>query len=157
MTDFDELYKEYYPYIYRYVHRLSGKHEIAEEITQETFLKILKNIGKFRGDCKLNVWMCQIAKNTFYSYVQKEKMYVDYPLESVETGDDMEAMLVDREQALKLHRILHQLEEPYKEVFSLHVFGELSLKEIAQLFQKTESWARVTFYRAKLKIREAMK
>ena len=68
----------------------------------------------------------------------------------------VEDHLADTEQAMAVHRILHDMKEPQKEVFSLRVFGELSFRQIGDLFGKTESWARVTYHRAKLSIIEAL-
>ena len=62
----------------------------------------------------------------------------------------------DADMAFRIHVVLHNLEEPYKEVFQLRVFGELSFAQIASIFGKTEAWARVTYHRAKLKIQERM-
>ena len=58
--------------------------------------------------------------------------------------------------AFRIHEYLHNMEEPYKEVFQLRVFGELSFADIGKIFHKTESWARVTYHRARLKLQEKM-
>ena len=155
MTDFQEVYDLYFTDVYKYVLSLCRNGQVAEEITQETFFKALKSIDSFQGQCRLYVWLCQIAKNTYFSWSGREKrtrQEQEFPAE-----DDLEERLQDQETAFAIHRILHSLEEPYKEVFSLRVFGELSFRQIGQLFGKTESWARVTYHRAKLKIKEDLK
>ncbi len=131
---------------------------VAEEITQETFFKALKSIDKFDGKCKLYVWLCQIAKNTYFSYSTKQKKILSTTDKTQEYSDaiDIENLLVVKERAIEIHKILHELEEPYKEVFTLRVFGELSFLQIGNLFMKTESWARVTYHRAKKKIKERL-
>ena len=129
----------------------------AEEITQEAFFKALKGIDTFKGNCKLSVWLCQIAKNTFYTEAKKKQRQVDCPLEIIPIEDNYEQKIFDKETAFEIHKVLHQLSEPYKEVFWMRTFGELSFAEIGKLFGKTESWARVTYHRAKLKIKEDMK
>ncbi len=131
---------------------------VAEEITQETFFKALKNIDKFDGKSKLYVWLCQIAKNTYFSYSAKQKKTLSMTDKTQEYSDaiDIENLLVVKERAIEIHKILHELEEPYKEVFTLRVFGELSFLQIGNLFMKTESWARVTYHRAKKKIKERL-
>lgn len=154
MEDFGKIYEEYMQDVYRYVLAISRNPHIAEEITQETFFKALKNIDKFKGECKLSVWLCQIAKNTYYSYCEEEKRRHGYVVE--DSFVSTEALIENKEAAFELHKKLHGLPEPYKEVFSLRVFGELPFEKIAELFGKTESWARVTFYRAKLKMKEAI-
>ncbi|MBH5319401.1 RNA polymerase sigma factor [Paenibacillus sp. GSMTC-2017] len=152
MTDFETVYKQYFRDIYLFVLSLSRNESIAEEITQETFFKALKSIDTFKGQCKINVWLCQIAKNTYYSYLDKQKrLESDHKLEKIH-GDNFEEILLNKDDAFRIHKALHQLHEPYKEVFTLRLFGELSFLQISQLFEKTESWARVTFYRAKQKI-----
>ena len=155
MPEFQEVYELYFKDVYKYVLALCRDEHMAEEVTQETFFKALKNIDSFRGQCKLYVWLCQIAKNTYFSMAAKNRK----PEETMpdEPEDALERALMTKESAFEIHRLLHELEEPYKEVFSLRVFGELSFKQIGQLFSKTESWARVTYHRARLKIREGLK
>jgi len=158
VTNFDQIYKEYFKDVYKYVLSLSKNAVVAEEITQETFFKALKNIDKFDGKCKLYVWLCQIAKNTYFSYSTKQKKTLSTTDKTQEYSDaiDIENLLVVKERAIEIHKILHELEEPYKEVFTLRVFGELSFLQIGNLFMKTESWARVTYHRAKKKIKERL-
>lgn len=157
MKDFEKIYSEYYDIVFQYVLSLCREEVWAEEITQEAFFKALKGIDTFRGNCKLSVWLCQIAKNTFYTEVKKKQRQVDYPLEVIPIEDNYEQKIFDKETAFEIHKALHQLSEPYKEVFWMRTFGELSFAEIGKLFGKTESWARVTYHRAKLKIKEDMK
>ncbi len=158
MTNFDQIYKAYFKDVYKYVLSLSKNAVVAEEITQETFFKALKNIDKFDGKSKLYVWLCQIAKNTYFSYSAKQKKTLSMTDKTQEYSDaiDIENLLVVKERAIEIHKILHELEEPYKEVFTLRVFGELSFLQIGNLFMKTESWARVTYHRAKKKIKERL-
>lgn len=157
MKDFENIYSEYYDTVFQYVLSLCKEEVWAEEITQEAFFKALKGIDTFRGNCKLSVWLCQIAKNTFYTEAKKKQRQVDYPLEAIPIEDNYEQKIFDKETAFEIHEVLHQLSEPYKEVFWMRTFGELSFAEIGKLFGKTESWARVTYHRAKLRIKEDMK
>ena len=152
--DFQDIYETYFQDVYRYILALSRDESLAEEITQETFFKALKGIDSFRGQCKLYVWLCQIGKNTYLSYLKKQKQIL--PAEPPQE-DPVQQALEDQSTALQIHRILHKLEEPYKEVFSLRTFGELSFRQIGDLFSKTEGWARVTYHRAKIKIKEELK
>ncbi|MBO5165311.1 MAG: RNA polymerase sigma factor [Lachnospiraceae bacterium] len=156
MSDFEEVYEKYYSHIYAYVLKLCQNEGTAEEITQETFFKVLKKIDTYRGECKLSVWICQIAKNTYYSYVKKQSRLKDGPLEKFAGQDGFEQELIDKDMAMQIHRILHTLNEPYKEVFWMRTFGELSFAEIGKVHDKTEAWARVTYHRAKMKIMEEM-
>ncbi len=155
MTDFHDIYIQYFEDVYRYALSLSRNETIAEDITQETFFKALKSIDNFNGKCKLRVWLCQIAKNTYFSFCEKEKKYFDSnDIELKPNTKDFEQELINSESAFEIHKLLHILEEPYKEVFSLRMFGELSFSQIGELFEKTESWARVTYHRAKIKLKE---
>lgn len=156
MSAFEELYKQYYSQVYFYVLGLCRNEHIAEEIAQETFFKVLKKLDTFRGECKLNVWIIQIAKNTFYNYCREKKPDPEASLEGVETQGTIEEKIVDQDAAKQIHMILHKMQEPYKEVFWMRTFGELSFKEIGSIHGKTESWARVTYHRAKLMIQEEL-
>lgn len=156
--DFQDIYSEHFSDVYKYVLSLCRNETLAEEITQETFFKAMRHIDKFNGNCKLYVWLCQIAKNTYYSYIAKHKRIVpeidtDYP----DPISDLETDYLDKEDARRLHILLHNLNEPYKEVFTLRVFGELPFSQIGELFGKTDSWARLIFYRAKKQLQEEMK
>ena len=158
MNDFREVYDLYFRDVYRYALSLCRNESLAEEITQETFYKALTKLDHFDGECKISVWLCQIAKNTYISMCRKNK-HLDLSADTTLLPDvtNVEDRFVDRDMAFAIHKILHTLEEPYKEVFSLRTFGELSFKHIAELFGKTEAWARVTYHRAKLKIKEELK
>ncbi|ADY55482.1 RNA polymerase, sigma-24 subunit, ECF subfamily [Syntrophobotulus glycolicus DSM 8271] len=156
--DFGEIYSEYFSDVYKYVLILCHSEAIAEEVTQETFFKALRQIDQFNGSCKLSVWLCQIAKNTYFSLSKKRKLTVpdlDADLPAITSG--LEDHFFDQEAARQLHVLLHRLNEPYKEVFTLRVFGELPFSQIGELFGKTDSWARLIFYRAKKQLQEAMK
>ena len=154
MRDFDEIYSEYFSEVYKFVLSLCKNPSLAEEITQEAFFKTLKSIDSFKGDCSLKTWLCKIAKNTFLSYTRKDNRYSDYPLDIIPSEESIEDRLSDKETAYAIHKALHEMKEPYREVFSLRTFAELPFSQIGALFDKSESWARVTYYRAKLLIKE---
>ena len=155
MTEFEEVYQLYFRDVYQYALSLIRDEHTAEEITQETFFKALRAIDQFDGRCKIYVWLCQIAKNTYFTQYQRAIKAEQLGPEPKDSGS-MEEKLENRETAYQIHKILHHLPEPYKEVFSLRAFGELSFKQIGELFGKTESWARVTYHRAKMKIKEEL-
>lgn len=149
VKEIEEIYHQYFKDVYRYILSLCSDGYIAEEIAQETFCKALKNIHSFRGDCDIKVWLFRIAKNTYLSAIKK-KNYCE--TEKIHQDKLPDIKIIRDEEIFTVHQILHNLKEPYKEVFSLRVFGELSFEKIAKLFEKKESWARVTYYRAKVKI-----
>lgn len=158
MADFGEIYSEYFSDVYKYVLSLCMDEAVAEEITQETFFKAMQHINKFNGSCKLYVWLCQIAKNTYFTYCRKKKRIVsDLDTDIPDISFNLEKDYLDKDTAKQLHIALHNLHEPYKEVFTLRVFGELPFSQIGELFEKTDSWARVIFYRAKKQLQEVMK
>lgn len=152
MEDYQEIYSLYCQDVYKYVLALSRDPSLAEEITQEAFFKALKSLDSFQGQCKLYVWLCQIAKNTYLSYLKKHKE----PEKEETLTSSLEEMMLDKESVFLIHQALHNLPEPYKEVFSLRVLGELSFRQIGLLFGKTENWARVTYHRARLTIKEEL-
>ena len=152
MPDFEGIYRQYFADVYQYVLALSRDPHTAEEVTQETFFRALSAIDSFRGDCQLRVWLCQIARNQYLTLCREQKHRGEPGRESGDGG--IEEGFADREAAKRLHRLLHGLPEPYKEVFSLRTFGELPFAQIGELFGKTESLARVTYFRAKQKLKE---
>lgn len=162
MGAFEEVYKQYYRQVYFYVLGLCRNEHIAEEITQETFFKVLEKMDTFRGECRINVWITQIAKNTFYNFCRRKKLDPESSLEDIEESIEvksqksLEEKLMDKEAAKEIHMVLHRMPEPYREVFWMRIFGELSFREIGKIHGKTESWARVVCHRAKLMIREEL-
>lgn len=157
MNAFDEIYKLYAKEVYLFLLQLSKNHDIAEDLTQTTFLKAIEKLDTFKKQCKISTWLCQIAKNEYLNYIKK-KEYQNLPLEQVlePWKDDVEEQVLLKEHSREIHKILHSMDEPYKEIFMLRVFGELSFKEIGELFQKTDLWARVTYRRAKEKIKKQL-
>ena len=150
--DIEELYDRFFHDVYLFVLSMSKDPHIA----QETFFKALKEIKHFRGNCSVKSWLCQIAKNLYISYTRKKKTVHSELLEQMSDSTNLEDSYIQKEEAISIYKILHYLEEPYKEVFVLRVLADLSYKEIAEIFEKQENWARVTYHRAKLKVRELM-
>ena len=137
--------------------RLTGNADEAEEITQETFYKALKSIDTYNPEMKMLSWLCTIAKNTYFTWAKRHKRQQTLSeIDEVYT-DDIIDRLIDSEDTADIYKALHSLSEPYKEVFSLRVLGTLSFAKIGEIFGKTESWARVTYHRARLKIKEELK
>ena len=162
--EMDLIYKRYYRDVYTFCMGLcEANSDIAEDICQETFFKALKTSDSFRGDCKVISWLCQIAKNTYISYLRKEKHLskskgVDSLLENVTGTEPSEQQRIeDAESAKAIERIMNDLEPPYDEVFRMKVVQEKSYSEIAAIYHKSENWARVTYFRAKKRIVEQMR
>ena len=164
------MYRIYFRDVYLFILAMSSDPHIAEEITQETFYKALKNIGSFEGTCSVKTWLCQIGKNTYLTYLKKQRRFAREDIEAYSgrpdacTSDEAsegqasaESIYLKKNEALSIYKILHHLDEPYKEVFTLRTLGDLSFKEIGEIFGRKEGWARVTHHRAKLKIQELIK
>ena len=153
--EFEELYRENFDLVYRYALGLTRDVHAAEELTQETFFKALQAIDGFRGECGLKTWLCGIAKNKFISQQRQKNPEPLEELPEIEApGESPASAALRSDESMRLHRLLHELPEPYKEVFSLRTFGELPFAQIGELFGKTESWARVTYFRARQKLEE---
>jgi RNA polymerase sigma-70 factor (ECF subfamily) len=158
VTKLEEIYNNYFKDVYYFAYSLSKDKNVAEDITSETFIKAIKSIDSFEGKCDIKVWLFQIAKNTYYTYMRKRKNLLDLDSVSEKEDDfDIEKSVISSEESMKIHEILQQLPDSYKEVFTLRVFGELSFKQIGSLFGKTDNWACVTYHRARNKIREEMR
>lgn len=154
MSDFDIIYQQYGKTVYSFLLSLSRNEALSEELTQETMFRAIMNIDGFRGDSKMSVWLCQIAKNLYFEWLKKSKRTVpiDENILQYDSDRDIVAELADKVIANRILQYLHELDEPYKEVFMLHTLGDIPLTQISQLFQKSDSWARVTYYRAKAMI-----
>ena len=158
MKQIEELYNTYFHDVYLYIRALSHSDDIAEEITQDTFFRAMKSIDRFKGDCDIRVWLCQIAKNTFYTRCRQQARFSGDGIPETATDEriSLEDAVADQEQAVRIHQILHGMAEPYKEVFTLRALGDVPYAQIASLFSKSESWARVTYHRARLLLTERM-
>ncbi len=155
--EFDEIYKMYSADLYRFIMKMCRNEAQAMDIMQDTMLKAISSIDKFKGECSVKTYLFTIARNLYLDSLKKaENKNISFDESETEYADNhsFEEKLFDKESALKIHRLLHLLDEPYKEIFSLRVFAELSFKEIAGIFGKTESWARTTFFRGKKKLIE---
>ena len=152
----EKLYETCYMRVFSYAMTLAGERSQAEEITQETFFRAFSKQSEFRGESDEVTWLCAIAKNYWLDEKRRGKRTEAMPEEMTDLGSGLEQAAVDRDSSFRIHMALHQLEEPYREVFELRVFGELSFREIGMIFSKTENWARVTYHRARLKLQERM-
>ena len=153
----EKLYEAFYMKVFSYVMTLTKDQNDAMEITQETFFRAISTEHSFRGESDSYTWLCAIAKNLFIDEKRRHSRFEQVELEEQQdTGKSFEKSLMDSDTSIRVHRVLHEMEEPYKEVFQLRIFGELSFKEIGSIFGKTETWARVTYHRARIMIKERM-
>lgn len=160
MTDFEKIYRKHFSDVYRYLLKLSGDELTAEEITSETFLKAIKSIDSFRGDCEIRVWLCQIAKNCYFSYIKKHSPERNEELNenvlSLSEEKSLSDKVQERSEALMVQKILFELGDPYKDVFMWRFYAELSFKEIGMIYGKSENWACVTYHRTRKMIKERL-
>lgn len=157
LQELEVIFKDFSPVIFRFLLSLCGDADLAEELTSETFYQAYLHIGQFRGNCKIETWLCQIAKNALFKEQKRRGRITGLDdFEKVEADNKIFDAIANKEQAMQIHKHLHLLKEPYREVFMLRVFGELSFGEIADICGRSEVWAKVTFYRAKDKLIEDM-
>ena len=143
--------------VYSYVMTLAGKQHMAEEITQEAFYKAFTAKSAFRGESNEVTWLCAIARNLFLDEMRRQSKSTEADLDAnADSGINIESEVEDRDASYRIHQALQELEEPYRRVFELRIFGELSFREIGDICEKTENWARVTYHRAKLKLQNSI-
>ena len=154
----DEIYRENAAMIYKYLCGLTRDSGLAEELTQETFFQAIKGIEKFRGDCKISVWLCGIAKNLWYKELEKRSRHKTDSLDdTMPSNENVEKKTLNNLEKVEVFRLMHNLDDVTREVMYLRLAGELKFSEIASILGKTENWARVTYYRGKQKIMKGMK
>ena len=157
MQDIEKIYEEYFKTVNKYLFCLTKNSDISEELTQETFYKAVKKIDTYKGECKMSVWLCQIAKNLWYDECRKNKKLKNISEEdlfNIEEKSTIEDNVVSEEEKIEIYKKMQKLDEKTREVMYLRISGELSFKEIGIILNKTENWARVTFYRGKNKLKE---
>ena len=155
MSAFQKVYEEYAKPVYRFLLSLSGSEDLAEELLQETFYQAFQHIHRFEGRCNLYTWLCQIGKNAWIRECRRSKRYSDISWDELtvpSSGPSLEEKTIARDEYRRAHKAIQRLEDPYRDVFILHAIGGVRLKEIASIYGKSESWARVTYYRAKQQI-----
>jgi RNA polymerase sigma-70 factor, ECF subfamily len=157
LDEFKQLYDKHEKQIYKYLFYLVGNKHLAEELTQETFFQAFKSIHRFKGESKVSTWLFQIAKNTYYTYMRKNKK-IDRNIdpatiqESLAFQQTPEEIYEKKEESIHLMNAIKKLKQPQQEIMILRFYNELSFNEIGDIFDKTDLWARVNFYRAKGKL-----
>ncbi|MBQ7858972.1 MAG: sigma-70 family RNA polymerase sigma factor [Faecalibacterium sp.] len=158
-SEIEQAYRAHAGTVYKFLLAQCRDPQLAEELTQETFYQAVQSIHQYDGSCKLSVWLCQIAKHLWYHHLRrcgKETPTAEPWLAAAElpVQPSPEQQFSARQQHLQLLRSIQVLPPPAREVVYLRVFGELSFAEIADVMGKTETWARVTFYRSKEKLKQ---
>lgn len=165
MDEYKDIYELYADCVYRFLLCLTSTHHLAEELTQETFYQAVKSIRRYNGTCKISVWLCQIAKHTYYNYLKHEKHRQHISLDNITDSDisttDIRNMpeesFVSDEAVAEIWKEINNLEDMYREVLVCRISNDMNFKEIGIIMNKSENWARVTYYRAKKKLEERIK
>jgi RNA polymerase sigma factor (sigma-70 family) len=156
MDDMTEIYQRHAQLVYRYLISLTHDGQLSEELTQETFYQALRSLGRFRGECSVSSWLCQIAKHVWYKHTKKHKAQIPInELEHMASSAEHEA--IARDTHMELMRCIHELGEPVREVVYLRLMGGLSFREIGDILGRSEVWARVTFFRGREKLLQEVK
>ncbi len=152
VSDISEYYNEHSQLVYRYLLKLCGNADLAEELTQETFYQAIRTLDKYRGECKVSVWLCQIARHCWYKYLEKNKKSKNnIPIDEHLASEDrkLDDRVADAEDKMRIYAKMQELKGDVREVLYLRILAELSFKEIGIIMKKSENWARVTYFRAK--------
>ena len=156
MENIDEIYKKYANLIKNYIFTITGDKSLSEEIMQETFIVAINQIDKFRGDCKIYVWLLSIAKKILYKETKKNNLNKSINIDDLEITDkkDIEAEFIKKDNKFRLYESIQKLDASTREVMYLRLTGNFSFKEIGKILNKSENWARVVFFRGKKKLEE---
>lgn len=159
MITIAQIYKENSKTVYRFLFSYTKDASLSEELTQECFLKAIKSIYRYNGECKISVWLCQIAKHLLFQEWNKRGKTINIPFDdNIEVcSNSVEEIVLSNENKKRIYKIIQSIDNPYKEVLYLRLTGDLSFKEISEILEKTENWARVTYYRGKAKIIRRLK
>jgi len=156
VQNMEKLYDDYFQTVFRYLFCMTNDADLSEELTQETFYQAIKSYGNFRGDCKVSVWLCQIAKYLWFKECKKRERNVKDSIDEIsdrlQAKENVEGSVLASEYKVSLYQRLQDLDEKTREVMYLRLTGELSFREIGEILKRNETWARVTFYRGKQKL-----
>lgn len=152
MDSMEEIYQKHGKMIYGFLLTRTQNPDLAEELTQETFYQAVKHLDKYQGKSSVSTWLCGIAKNLWYAHLRKQKNHV--PLEEAKDVpvDSAETQTFCSWDSLELLKLVHNLENPMREVMYLRLVGNLTFGQIGEIMEKSENWARVTYYRGKERV-----
>lgn len=170
MQDMEQIYRQYFHTVYRYLRCLTGRNEsLAEELCQETFYQAVKSVHRYRGECAMSTWLCQIARHVWMHDLRKKRHQNEISLEAsleqnpedfifrhLVSGSDTEKIVLNRLHSREALEAIQLLEPITRQVLLYRLMGELSFKEIGDILGHTENWARVTFFRGRKKLKEVL-
>ncbi len=147
----EQLYRENGKVVYHYLLSLCHDRFLAEDLTQETFLRAYRSLEHFDGSCKLSTWLCQIAKHLYYQHLSRHKREI--PAEPDETAftdsPQPEEKVLHRLELMDVLKEMQKLPGQMREVIYLRAVADLSFRDIGEILGRSENWARVNFYRGK--------
>lgn len=157
MERFEDIYAKYYRKIYLFLLKLSANQSLAEELTQETLYKAFLHIDQYEGRSSIYTWLCQIAKNNWLAEMKKQTPLVEIEdTAEYDSGINLEEDVLNRQMRHLMKQEILYLPEPYVTVCMMRIYADLPYAEIASIFQKSESWAKVTYFRGKTMLMERM-
>ena len=159
MHDFEMIYSDYFNLVYKYLLALTNNHDLSEELTQETFYKAILKINTFRKESKITTWLCKIAKNLLLNYIRHNKKINISNIDDLAIAsslENIEDIIILNEEKKELYKEIKKLDKTTQSVILYRINGDLSFKQIADIFDKSETWARVIFYRAKQILKEGL-
>jgi len=159
INTFDRIYTTYRADIHRFLLKLTGyKLELAEELTQETFFQAYKSIHKFKGECSVKTWLCQIAKNTFFTYLRKNKKSNSFNFELINDGSqDPNELLSQRELINNAMIVISGFSDQMADVMLFRIIEDIPYSQISQILKISESSAKVLSYRGKALLKKKLK
>ena len=158
--DMDQIYRTYERMVYQFLYMRTHDAHWSQDLLQETFLRAVTSISRYDGSCKLSVWLCQIARHVLWQELRKRGKtdFAELADSIPDPGNpDAETQVLQSEDRVGLYRAIHRLSEKEREVVLYRITGELSFREIGEILEKSENWARTTFYHAKLRLRKELK
>lgn len=146
----DELYEQNAKIVYHFLYSRCHDVQLAQDLTQETFLRAYQSLERYDGSCKISTWLCQIAKHLFYQYLQKNGCEIPAEIEEKQSAvTDTEKQVLTKLELMDVLKEMQKLPDKMREVIYLRITGDLSFKEIGEILGRSENWARVNFYRGK--------
>lgn len=153
MDSMEQIYLDHAKTVYGFLLTRTKDPDLAEELTQETFYRAVKNIGRYKGESSVSTWLCGIAKNLWLEQLRKKQRQT-LPLEAAEAAavPSAESELLGCWENTQILKLVHRLDNPMREVIYLRLVGNLTFAQIGDIMEKSENWARVTYYRGKEKV-----
>ena len=157
----DAIYKKYCKCVYNFLYKLTNDIELSEELTQETFYTAIKKINTLNKKESIRTWLYKIAKNKWKDYLKKSKkaniVLDENTVENLVANYDIEEDMIAKDNIIEFYKKIHMLDIDTREIIYLKIIRNFTFKEISQILEKNEEWARTKFYRGKLKLKESLK